>query len=155
MFDFLKLPKIKATFDVAIIMGLIFGCAWLFTSAGQFWDTVTGNTKVEMAKDNARLENNQTVLVETIEKNKDSNTLEVGNIKDNQDAVVEVVKHKQDSNKKTDNIVQKKDKVIDKVERNPVLTDQQKDLQKAEAQIDMLWENFCRIDKSCEGASNA
>lgn len=134
---------IKGMLIVAVVIGL-----YTFFGGESLWERLTEPTKSELKVEVAKKAKDIANLKETLVVQEKTNSVVQGGLEDNRKAVVEVLEKKQTAHKQTAVIQKKQETKLVLIRQNTVLSAPEKAHQEAEADIDMLWENFCRIDST-------
>lgn len=137
--------------NLSLIIFLCLMFAGIF-AVNKISETFTGyftETKAEVVVKNKQLEQN----IQDVQK---AAEVTVQNKEDVKESVVTLAKTTYENKTKTSEIQTKKEKKVQEILITPNLTPEVKDKKIAEAEIDMLWENFCRIDPTaCKEKQNA
>lgn len=134
--------------SLMIFLALVFAGIFVFNKVSSMLDGVGSETKPELVVKVKQLDQNVKDTIKGAEIAVETATAAA-------DSVVSLNKGVYESKKKTEDIQAKKEKKVDDIKVTSDLTPEQKDQKIAEAEINMLWENYCRIDStSCKEKQN-
>lgn len=140
---------IKGMLIVMVVIGL-----YTFFGGESLWERLTEPSKSELKVEVANKTKDISNLKETLVAQEKISNVVQGGLEDNRKSVVEVLEKKQAAQKQTAIIQKKQETKLVSIRQNTVLTTTEKEHQEAEADIDMLWENFCRVDSTgCQKAT--
>lgn len=145
MFSLAKIKEILNPFNVCLFALLLFVT---FAAVSNFNFSLFGKSRDTLIEQNVNAQRDIQMLTEVAKENEATRALEKALAEDNQTAVATVTKLRETSRKSTTAIQQKYTDKTEEIRSDPLVPEAEKEIKEAAVQIDMLWENYCRIEKS-------